>query len=106
MNFNSTNPYILNIKGNSSADLGFYSVENQSIAIYLIGPSNMSYMASVHGSNARETGTYLLTVSGTQITGGSVESVVITPLKGTGYFQVIAVNQTWYGAAAFIETGS
>ena len=106
MNFNSTNPYILNINGNSSADLGFYSVENQSIAIYLIGPSNMSYMASVHGSNARETGTYLLTVSGTQITGGSVESVVITPLKGTGYFQVIAVNQTWYGAAAFIETGN
>ena len=66
----------------------------------------MSYMASVHGSNARETGTYLLTVSGTQITGGSIESVVITPLKGAGYFEVIAVNQTWYGAAAFIGTGS
>ena len=106
MNFNSTNPYIFKTKGNSSANLTFYSINNQSIAIYLIGPGNMSYMASVHGSKAKETGTYLLTVSGTEITGGSTENVIITPLKWSGPFQVIAVNQTWSGAVAFVEPGS
>jgi hypothetical protein len=106
MDFNSANPYISKTKGNSSANLTFYSLNNQSIAIYLIGPGNMSYMASVHGSKAKETGTYLLTVSGTEITGGSTENVIITPLKWSGPFQVIAVNQTWSGAVAFVEPGS
>ena len=106
MSFNSTNPYVFKSTGSNSANLTLYSLKNQSIAIYFIGPSNMSYMASVHGNNVKGTGTFLLTVSGTQITGGSTESIIINPLRGIGSFQVIAVNQTWSGAVAFIETGS
>ena len=104
MKFNGSNPFSFHLLPNGSANLSFSSQLNQSIAIYMVGPNNMSYVASINENHLSEKGTCLLTVHGTQITGGKTESISITPVNGMLPFDVIAVNQTWMGAVAFVET--
>jgi hypothetical protein len=103
MKFNGSNPFLFHLFPNGSANLSFSSQLNQSIAIYMVGPNNMSYVASINGTNVGAKGTNLLTASGTMITGGTSESISIRALNGRLPFDVIAFNQTWMGAVAFVE---